>query len=231
MSESVPDDQLSYEQAREELIRVVQQLESGGTPLAESLGALGARRAARRPLPELAGRRPGQDRRRPSDDDAPSNARGQGRQARAEARTSAAQSALSVNAKASRPSYVVSPTTIVVTVGVVRTSDRVRSSGTDPALPRLAVELAGAVGDALAGVVLDELLGQRVALVEGDEDLVGSEEAELPEVAHRRLPVEVDIPLRHPFGLRGPPGRRQADRAREPGRATRSAPWSARSGS
>lgn len=37
MSESVPDEQLSYEQAREELIRVVQQLESGGTPLAESL--------------------------------------------------------------------------------------------------------------------------------------------------------------------------------------------------
>jgi exodeoxyribonuclease VII small subunit len=31
------DDQLSYEQAREELIRVVQQLESGGVPLAESL--------------------------------------------------------------------------------------------------------------------------------------------------------------------------------------------------
>ena len=30
-------EQLSYEQAREELIRVVQQLESGGTPLAESL--------------------------------------------------------------------------------------------------------------------------------------------------------------------------------------------------
>lgn len=34
---SPPDDQLSYEQAREELIRVVQELESGGTPLAESL--------------------------------------------------------------------------------------------------------------------------------------------------------------------------------------------------
>ena len=32
-----PDDELSYEQAREELVRVVQQLESGGTPLAESL--------------------------------------------------------------------------------------------------------------------------------------------------------------------------------------------------
>ena len=28
---------LNYEQAREELIKVVQQLESGGTPLAESL--------------------------------------------------------------------------------------------------------------------------------------------------------------------------------------------------
>lgn len=37
MSDQQPDEQLSYEQAREELIRVVQQLESGGTPLAESL--------------------------------------------------------------------------------------------------------------------------------------------------------------------------------------------------
>jgi exodeoxyribonuclease VII small subunit len=37
VKESTPDDQLTYEQAREELIRVVQQLESGGTPLAESL--------------------------------------------------------------------------------------------------------------------------------------------------------------------------------------------------
>jgi exodeoxyribonuclease VII small subunit len=37
MTEPAPEEQLSYEQAREELIRVVQQLESGGTPLAESL--------------------------------------------------------------------------------------------------------------------------------------------------------------------------------------------------
>jgi exodeoxyribonuclease VII small subunit len=37
MTEPTPDEQLTYEQAREELIRVVQQLESGGTPLAESL--------------------------------------------------------------------------------------------------------------------------------------------------------------------------------------------------
>lgn len=37
MTEPDPDEQLTYEQAREELIRVVQQLESGGTPLAESL--------------------------------------------------------------------------------------------------------------------------------------------------------------------------------------------------
>lgn len=37
MSDQQPDEQLSYEQAREELIRVVQRLESGGTPLAESL--------------------------------------------------------------------------------------------------------------------------------------------------------------------------------------------------
>ena len=44
-----PDQQLSYEQAREELIRVVQQLESGGTPLAESLALWerGERLAAR----------------------------------------------------------------------------------------------------------------------------------------------------------------------------------------
>lgn len=32
-----PDDELSYEQAREELMRVVQRLESGGAPLDESL--------------------------------------------------------------------------------------------------------------------------------------------------------------------------------------------------
>ena len=37
--------------------------------------------------------------------------------------------ALSVLANASKASYVVSPTTIVVTSGVVRTSDLVRSSG------------------------------------------------------------------------------------------------------
>lgn len=36
-SDGSPEQALSYEQAREELIRVVQQLESGGTPLAESL--------------------------------------------------------------------------------------------------------------------------------------------------------------------------------------------------
>jgi len=35
---AVPDDaQLSYEQARDELMRVVQRLESGGAPLDESL--------------------------------------------------------------------------------------------------------------------------------------------------------------------------------------------------
>lgn len=33
----LPDDDLSYEQARDELMRVVQRLESGGVPLAESL--------------------------------------------------------------------------------------------------------------------------------------------------------------------------------------------------
>jgi exodeoxyribonuclease VII small subunit len=32
-----PDDQLSYEQARDELMRIVQRLESGGAPLDESL--------------------------------------------------------------------------------------------------------------------------------------------------------------------------------------------------
>ncbi len=38
MSDDQPaPEALSYEQAREELVRVVQQLESGGTPLAESL--------------------------------------------------------------------------------------------------------------------------------------------------------------------------------------------------
>jgi exodeoxyribonuclease VII small subunit len=37
MTEPASEEQPSYEQAREELIRVVQQLESGGTPLAESL--------------------------------------------------------------------------------------------------------------------------------------------------------------------------------------------------
>jgi exodeoxyribonuclease VII small subunit len=34
---AIPGEELSYEQAREELIAVVQRLESGGTPLAESL--------------------------------------------------------------------------------------------------------------------------------------------------------------------------------------------------
>lgn len=34
---SDPDEKLSYEQAREELVKIVQQLESGGAPLDESL--------------------------------------------------------------------------------------------------------------------------------------------------------------------------------------------------
>ena len=34
---AAPDSELSYEQAREELMRVVQRLESGGVPLDESL--------------------------------------------------------------------------------------------------------------------------------------------------------------------------------------------------
>jgi exodeoxyribonuclease VII small subunit len=34
---SSPPDQLSYEQARDELVHVVQRLESGGVPLEESL--------------------------------------------------------------------------------------------------------------------------------------------------------------------------------------------------
>ncbi|MGI8459086.1 MAG: exodeoxyribonuclease VII small subunit [Propionibacteriaceae bacterium] len=33
-----PDEQLGYEQARQQLITVVQRLESGGVPLEESLG-------------------------------------------------------------------------------------------------------------------------------------------------------------------------------------------------
>ena len=37
MTEPVDDQTLSYEQARDELISVVQRLESGGVPLAESL--------------------------------------------------------------------------------------------------------------------------------------------------------------------------------------------------
>jgi hypothetical protein len=44
-------------------------------------------------------------------------------------RTEQAQVELRVPANASKASYVVSPTTIVVTSGVVRTSDLVRSSG------------------------------------------------------------------------------------------------------
>lgn len=34
---SDPDEKLSYEQARDELVKIVQQLESGGAPLDESL--------------------------------------------------------------------------------------------------------------------------------------------------------------------------------------------------
>jgi exodeoxyribonuclease VII small subunit len=37
MTQPPPDQSLSYEQAREELVALVQRLESGGAPLAESL--------------------------------------------------------------------------------------------------------------------------------------------------------------------------------------------------
>lgn len=37
MTEATPDDSIPYEQARDELIQVVQKLETGGTTLEESL--------------------------------------------------------------------------------------------------------------------------------------------------------------------------------------------------
>ena len=103
-----------------------------------------------------------------------------------------------------------SPTTTVVTSGVVRTSERVRSSGltyrTQDSSPiRLLPSTTPVAGD-----VLDELLGLPVALVHRDEDVVRVQVAELPEVAHRRLVVQMRLALRHPGHLSGAPAARQS---------------------
>ena len=55
-------DALSYEQAREELIVIVQRLESGGVPLGESLALWERGEQLGSHVPGLAGRREGQNR-------------------------------------------------------------------------------------------------------------------------------------------------------------------------
>ena len=59
---SAPDSAPSYEQARDELVQIVQRLESGGAPLDESLALWERGEKLAVDLPDLAGRREGEGR-------------------------------------------------------------------------------------------------------------------------------------------------------------------------
>ena len=71
----------------------------------------------------------------------------------------------------------------MVTSGPRRTNDLVPTIGTDQPLPGLARDNAIPVGRTLPGLLIDYLLRLHVALIEIDEDIVGTEEAELPQIA------------------------------------------------
>ena len=55
--------------------------------------------------------------------------------------------------------------------------------GTDQPLPGLARDNAIPVRRTLPGLLIDHLLRLHVALIEIDEDIIGAEEAELPQIA------------------------------------------------
>src|SRR5918998_1185462 len=85
---------------------------------------------------------------------------------------------------------------------------------TDQPLPILAVDKALAVGRALSTLLLDQVVGPQVALIQPDEDIVRVQEPQLPLVANGGLPVEEGLAELDPIGLGSAPaggqvGRRQ----------------------
>ena len=67
--------------------------------------------------------------------------------------------------------------------------------GADQPLPGLTRDNAVSVGCPLPGLLIDQLLRPHVALIEIDEDIIWAEESDLPQVARRRLAVEVRLPM------------------------------------